>query len=315
MLRYELEKRILDGDLAVRDLPAAWNEGLERRLGLKPANDAEGCLQDVHWAIGSFGYYPSYALGALIAAQLYESLRMEIAHFDAEIAAGRFGPLFDWLGRNVHSRRASVGALELIQQATGRPLSSVGVNRHCRTASTAASSSIGADRRMRTSRTSPSSPIVVSRITNPAMPAARASAGYTGGTWTIFSGGRICPPTRTGPVATEAGGGAGSSPNNVIVSPRRPATTPSGIVSATLGTAGRPVSGCTPSGASIGIAAVGTGLTTRGRGADGGGAGAGKTSTNTDACRSSGNSSVARTGYNRIVQATVTCATIENTNV
>jgi hypothetical protein len=116
-------------------------------------------------------------------------------------------------------------------------------------------------------------------------------------------------------VATEAGGGAGSSPNNVIVSPRRPATTPSGIVSATLGTAGRPVSGCTPSGASIGIAAVGTGLTTRGRGADGGGAGAGKTSTNTDACRSSGNSSVARTVDNRIVQATVTCATIENTNV
>ena len=82
LLRYELEKRILDGTLAVRDLPAAWNDGLEQRLGLRPANDAEGCLQDVHWAIGSFGYFPSYALGAFIAAQLYESLRNDLPELD-----------------------------------------------------------------------------------------------------------------------------------------------------------------------------------------------------------------------------------------
>jgi carboxypeptidase Taq len=123
MVRYELEKEIFDGTLPVRDLPEAWRTAFEHRLGVRPATDTEGCLQDVHWAIGSFGYFPSYALGSIIAAQLYESLRAEIAHLDDEIAAGRFGALFDWLGRNVHARGASVGALELIQAATGRPLS------------------------------------------------------------------------------------------------------------------------------------------------------------------------------------------------
>jgi carboxypeptidase Taq len=123
MLRYELEKRILDGTLAVRDLPAAWNEGLEQRLGLKPANDAEGCLQDVHWAIGSFGYYPSYALGALIAAQLYESLRNDLPALDEQIAAGQFGGPFGWLRENVHGVGARVSSQELIKDATGKPLS------------------------------------------------------------------------------------------------------------------------------------------------------------------------------------------------
>jgi carboxypeptidase Taq len=123
MLRYELEKRILDGDLAVRDLPAAWNEGVERRLGLKPANDAEGCLQDVHWAIGSFGYYPSYALGAFIAAQLYESLRNDLPTLDEQVAAGQFGGLFGWLRENVHGVGARVSSQDLIKNATGKPLS------------------------------------------------------------------------------------------------------------------------------------------------------------------------------------------------
>ena len=90
MLRYELEKQIFDGTLPVKDLPEAWRTGFERRLGLRPASDTEGCLQDVHWAIGSFGYFPSYALGSFIAAQLYESLRTESEHFDAEIASGPF---------------------------------------------------------------------------------------------------------------------------------------------------------------------------------------------------------------------------------
>jgi carboxypeptidase Taq len=75
MLRYELEKELLTGQLAVRDLAEAWNAGMEQRLGIRPSNDIEGCLQDIHWAVGSFGYFPSYALGAAIAAQLYESLR------------------------------------------------------------------------------------------------------------------------------------------------------------------------------------------------------------------------------------------------
>lgn len=123
MLRYELEKQIFEGTLPVRDLPEAWRTAFERRLGLRPASDTEGCLQDVHWAVGSFGYFPSYALGSFIAAQLNESLRAESEHFDAEIAAGRFGGLFEWLRQNVHGRGASVGAQELIREATGKPLS------------------------------------------------------------------------------------------------------------------------------------------------------------------------------------------------
>jgi carboxypeptidase Taq len=123
LLRFELEKRIFDGKLSVRDLPAAWSEGLDARLGLRPANDAEGCLQDVHWAQGSFGYFPSYVLGGLIAAQLYETLRGDLPELDGEIAAGRFGSLIGWLRENVHRVGASLGSQELITRATGKPLS------------------------------------------------------------------------------------------------------------------------------------------------------------------------------------------------
>ena len=122
MLRYELEKRIFDGTLPVRDLPEAWREGLDQRLGLRPATDAEGCLQDVHWAIGSFGYFPSYVLGGLIAAQLYETLRRDQPDLDRDIEAGRFGSLFDWLRANVHGVGASLGAQQLIRKATGKTL-------------------------------------------------------------------------------------------------------------------------------------------------------------------------------------------------
>lgn len=123
MLRFELEKRILDGRLRVSELPDAWAAELEERLGLRPANDAEGCLQDVHWAQGSFGYFPSYVLGGLIAAQLYEALRNGLRELDQEIAAGRFGALIGWLRENVHRVGASLGSQELISRATGRELS------------------------------------------------------------------------------------------------------------------------------------------------------------------------------------------------
>ena len=123
MLRFELEKRIFEGSLAVRDLPEAWSTGLEERLGLRPANDAEGCLQDVHWAVGSFGYFPSYALGGFIAAQINETLRNDHPDLDAEIEAGHFGPLFEWLRQNVHGVGASLSAQDLIRRATGKELS------------------------------------------------------------------------------------------------------------------------------------------------------------------------------------------------
>ena len=122
MLRYELEKRIFDGTLPVRDLPEAWCDGLDRRLGLRPATDAEGCLQDVHWAMGWFGYFPSYVLGGFIAAQLYETLRNDHPDLDDEIEAGRFGSLFEWLRQNVHSFGASLSSQQLIRNATGKAL-------------------------------------------------------------------------------------------------------------------------------------------------------------------------------------------------
>ncbi|MGO9514598.1 MAG: carboxypeptidase M32 [Steroidobacteraceae bacterium] len=130
MLRYELEKKILDGTLPVADLPEAWNANLEQRLSIRPTNDVDGCLQDIHWAVGHFGYFPSYALGAVIAGQLNEALRAERPSLDAEIAAGQFGGVMDWLRDNVHGVGARLPVQELIQQATGKPLTAAAYLRY-----------------------------------------------------------------------------------------------------------------------------------------------------------------------------------------
>jgi len=122
VLRYEIENELLNGGLKVKDLPEAWNSRIEDRLGVRPANDAEGCLQDVHWAVGSFGYFPSYAIGSVIAGQLYERLRADRPELDDEIAAGQFSGLFDWLRENVHGLGASLSTPALITAATGKPL-------------------------------------------------------------------------------------------------------------------------------------------------------------------------------------------------
>jgi len=123
LLRYDLERKLLAGQLAVRQLPDAWAAGMDQRLGMRPGNDVEGVLQDIHWAVGSFGYFPSYALGAAIAAQLAEALRQDVPDLDAQIAAGQFGGLFGWLREKVHSRGAKLGAQALIKEATGKPIS------------------------------------------------------------------------------------------------------------------------------------------------------------------------------------------------
>jgi carboxypeptidase Taq len=130
MLRYELEKQLLSGELAVRDLSEAWSAGMESRLGIRPANDLEGCLQDIHWAVGSFGYFPSYALGAVIAAQLYESLRSEVATLDEQLARGDFTGLFGWLRTQVHGLGAKVPVQELLKSATGKPLNATAFIRY-----------------------------------------------------------------------------------------------------------------------------------------------------------------------------------------
>ncbi|MEA3175196.1 MAG: carboxypeptidase Taq [Gammaproteobacteria bacterium] len=130
MLRYELEKKILEGSLPVADLPEAWNANLEQRLNIRPSGDVEGCLQDIHWAVGHFGYFPSYALGAVIAGQLNEAMRAAMPSLDEEVAAGHFGGVMDWLRDNVHGVGARLPTQELIKQATGKPLTAAAYLRY-----------------------------------------------------------------------------------------------------------------------------------------------------------------------------------------
>ena len=130
MLRYDLEKQLLAGQLAVRDLPEAWNTGMEARLELRPATDTEGCLQDIHWAHGFFGYFPSYSVGGAIAAQLFESLRAAVPDIDEQIARGEFGGLTGWLREHVHGLGAKLPLQALMKQATGKPLAAAPLLRY-----------------------------------------------------------------------------------------------------------------------------------------------------------------------------------------
>jgi carboxypeptidase Taq len=123
LLRYDLEKKLLTGELSVRDLPEAWNAGMEQRLEVRPTGAADGCLQDIHWAFGSFGYFPSYVLGAVIAAQLWERLHGDVPELEQQIARGEFAGLFGWLRERVHSLGAKVTVKELMKHATGQTLS------------------------------------------------------------------------------------------------------------------------------------------------------------------------------------------------
>jgi carboxypeptidase Taq len=130
MVRFELEKKILDGALPVAELPDAWNEAMEQRLGVRPSNDNDGCLQDIHWAVGSFGYFPSYAIGAVIAGQLFEALRGALPTLDEELAAGRFAGVLEWLRENVHAFGARLPVKELMKEASGRPLAAAAYLRY-----------------------------------------------------------------------------------------------------------------------------------------------------------------------------------------
>ena len=133
MLRYELEKKILDGALSVNELPEAWNSLLEQRLGIRPSNDVEGCLQDIHWAVGHFGSFPSYALGAVIAGQLNEALRAAHPELDDQLAQGKFETVLAWLRDNVHNVGARLRVQELMKEATGRPLTAAPYLRYLET--------------------------------------------------------------------------------------------------------------------------------------------------------------------------------------
>ncbi len=122
VLRFELELALIDGDLAVGDLPAAWNDGVRRLLGLEVPSDALGCLQDVHWSEGAFGYFPSYAMGCLIAASMWEAIERELGPRGEELARGEVGPIKEWLAQNVHRHGRRLDTVPLVQQATGADL-------------------------------------------------------------------------------------------------------------------------------------------------------------------------------------------------
>jgi carboxypeptidase Taq len=122
VLRYRLERAILSGDLPLAELPGAWNAGMQELLDIEPPNDALGCLQDVHWPSGAFGYFPTYTLGAMAAAQLYAAARRAMPDLEDDIAAGRPAALVDWLRTNVHGRGSLQTAEELMTVATGEPL-------------------------------------------------------------------------------------------------------------------------------------------------------------------------------------------------
>jgi carboxypeptidase Taq len=130
ILRYHLEGAMIAGDLAPADLPGAWAEGLRQLLGIAPANDREGCLQDIHWYDGIWGYFPTYTLGALIAAQLFEAAREAMPDVLGAIAQGEFTPLFGWLREKVHSKGSLLSTAELVETATGRPLGTASFERH-----------------------------------------------------------------------------------------------------------------------------------------------------------------------------------------
>lgn len=122
ILRWKLEKALLAGDLAVADLPAAWNEGMRALLGIVPPDDARGCLQDIHWPAGAFGYFPCYTLGALLAAQLHAAIRADLPDLDVTIERGEIGPVLAWLRNRVHERGSQPRFAQLIEEATGGPL-------------------------------------------------------------------------------------------------------------------------------------------------------------------------------------------------
>jgi len=130
ILRYSLEKAVINGDMKVGDLPAAWNEGMEDLLGVRPPSDREGCLQDIHWYDGAWGYFPTYTLGAMTAAQLYASAQTAKPEIAQGIPNGNFKPLMAWLGDNVHSLGSSIPLCELLTRATGRPLDAHAFIRH-----------------------------------------------------------------------------------------------------------------------------------------------------------------------------------------
>ncbi len=123
MLRFELERAIVKGDVKVKDIPAEWNRRIKDYLGLTVPDDKRGCLQDVHWSFGAIGYFPTYALGNLYAAQFWDKINADIRDLPAHISRGDFAPLLTWLRDNIHIHGRRYRAADLCKRTSGKPLS------------------------------------------------------------------------------------------------------------------------------------------------------------------------------------------------
>jgi carboxypeptidase Taq len=119
MLRLEIEIALMEGKVEVKDLPALWNARMQEYLGVAPPDDAQGVLQDVHWSSGYIGYFPTYALGNLISAQLWEKIEQDIPGLTEQIRAGKFEALLTWLREQVHRHGCKFEPQELVQRITG----------------------------------------------------------------------------------------------------------------------------------------------------------------------------------------------------
>lgn len=133
ILRYRLERALVDGSLALVDVPGAWNEAMRTLLGVVPTTDTEGCMQDIHWPAGLWGYFPTYTLGAMAAAQLFDAAKRALPELLAGLSQGELAPLVGWLRTNVHEKGQSMSTEEILVAATGRGLDPKVFESHLRT--------------------------------------------------------------------------------------------------------------------------------------------------------------------------------------
>lgn len=121
VMRFEIERDLLSGELSINDVPATWNKKMEEYLGIVPKTDAEGCLQDIHWSIGALGYFPSYVLGSMNAAQIFAACRRDVPDLDEQFSKGEFSELLAWLRVKIHGRGRRYLPDLLIEEVTGKP--------------------------------------------------------------------------------------------------------------------------------------------------------------------------------------------------